>query len=90
MNKFFEQISSCFKNYHERKRKNAELVREREIERLFNVVERNGSLYLVCDGNAVAKISDDKTANEIVESIQASRRAHKEYHQIKEEENDAK
>lgn len=90
MNKFFEQISSYFKNYHERKRKYIELVREQEIERLFNVVERNGSLYLVCDGNAVAKISDDKTAREIVESIQASRRAHKEYRQIKEENDDTK
>ena len=83
MNKFFEKISSYFKNYHEHKRKSAELVREKEIERLFNVVERNGSLYLVCDGNAVAKIEDDKTAREIVESIKASRQAHKEYKQMK-------
>lgn len=90
MNKFFEQISSYFKNCRERKRKYIELVREQEIERLLNIVERNGSLYLTCDGNAVAKVSDDKTVREIVESIQASRRAYKEYRQIKEEENDTK
>ena len=90
MNKFFEKISSYFKNYHEHKRKSAELVREKEIERLFNVVERNGSLYLVCDGNAVAKVADDKTAKEIVESINASRKAHKDYNSLKTKENDPK
>lgn len=83
MNKFFESISSYFKNYQERKRKNIELAREYEIERLFNVIERSGNLYLVCDGNAVAKVADDKTAKEIVESINASRKAHKDYNSLK-------
>lgn len=87
MNKFFESISSCFKNYQERKRKNIELAREYEIERLFNIVERGGNLYLVCNGNAVAKIDDDKTAKEIIESINASRKAHKDYNLLKTEEN---
>ena len=87
MNKFFESISSYFKNYQERKRKNIELAREYEMERLFNVVERSGNLYLVCNGTAVAKIDDDKTAKEIIESINASRKAHKDYNSLKTEEN---
>lgn len=90
MNKFFESISSYFKNYQERKRKNIELAREYEIERLFNVIERSGNLYLVCDGNAVAKVADDKTAKEIVESINASRKAHKDYNLLKTKGNDTK
>ena len=90
MNKFFESIRSYFKNYQERKRKNIELAREYEIERLFNVVERSGNLYIVCDGNAVAKIDDDKTAKEIVESINASRKANKDYNSLKTEEHVAK
>ncbi len=90
MNKFFESISSYFKNCQERKRKNIEIAREYEIKRLFNVVERSGNLYLVCDGNAIAKIADDKTAKEIVESINASRKAHKDYNSFKTEENDNK
>lgn len=87
MNKFFESISSYFKNLRERKRKNIDLAREYEMERLFNVVERSGNLYLVCDGNAVAKIADDKTAKEIVESINASRKAHKDYNSLKNRKN---
>lgn len=90
MNKFFESISSYFKNYQERKRKKIELAREYEIERLFNVIERSGNLYLVCDGNAVAKVADDKTAKEIVESINASRKAHKDYNSLKTKGNDTK
>lgn len=87
MNKFFESIQSYFKNYQERKRKNIELAREYEIERLFNVVERSGNLYIICDGNAVAKIDDDKTAKEIVEIINTSRKANKDYNSLKSEEN---
>lgn len=87
MNKFFESISSYFKNLRERKRKNIDLAREYEMERLFNVVERSGNLYLICDGNAVAKIADDKTAKEIVESINASRKAHKDYNSLKNRKN---
>ena len=87
MNKFFESISSYFKNCQERKRKNIELAREYEIEQLFNVVERSGNLYLVCDGNAVAKSAENMTAKEIVESINASRKAHKDYNLLKTEEN---
>ena len=83
MNKFFETISSYFKNFQEHKRKNIELEREYEMECLFNVVEHNGNLYFVCDGNAVAKVDDDKTAKEIVESINASRQANKDYNSIK-------
>lgn len=90
MNKFFESIRYYFKNYQERKRKNIELAREYEIERLFNVVERSGNLYIVCDGNAVAKIDDNKTAKEIVESINNSRNANKDYNSIKTEEHVAK
>lgn len=90
MNKFFESISSYFKNCQERKRKNIYLAKEHEMERLFNVVERSGNLYLVCDGNAVAKVADDKTAKEIVESINASRKAHKDYNSLKTKENDPK
>lgn len=86
MNKFFRQISSYFKNCRERKRKYIELAQEQEIELLFNVVEHNGNLYLTCGGNAVAKIEDNKTAKEIVESIKASRHAHKEYKQTKDHE----
>ena len=90
MNKFFESIGSYFKNYQERRRKNIELAREYKIERLFNVVERSGNLYLVCGGNAVAKIAGDKTAKEIVEIINASRKAHKDYNSLKTEEHDTK
>ena len=90
MNKFFESISSYFKNYQERKRKNVELAREYEMERLFNVVERGGNLYIVCDGNAIVKIADDRTAKEIVNAINASRKDYKDYNLIKKEGNDPK
>lgn len=90
MNKFFESISSYFKNYQERKRKNVELAKECEMERLFNVVERSGNLYMVCDGKAIIKIADDRTAKEIVKAINASRQDYKDYNLIKKEGNDTK
>lgn len=49
---------------------------------MFNVKESNGALYVICEGSAVKKIEDGKTATEIVEMIQEARLAHLSYNNI--------
>jgi hypothetical protein len=82
MKAFFTKISSWFENYQERKKKERQEQERQMTKRMFNVKESNGALYVICEGSAVKKIEDGKTATEIVEMIQEARLAHLSYNNI--------
>lgn len=90
MNRFFKTIKSLWSGYWEARRRKEELAQNEIINHMFNVVERNGNLYIVCNSNAVEKIEDGVTAKEIVQKVKTSRQSNKDYKQVKSSENDTK
>lgn len=76
-------LVTSIKNWRNRRRQNALSNKLREIEKTFQVEERNGILYLMCDGVPYKALSQMLTAGEITELLSDARASMRNYFDIR-------
>lgn len=79
MNNLTKKIRNSIGGVVAKMQENRKEANSRSNDRLFNVVERNHSLYIVCGGVAVAKCDGDESAASICGAIQVMRNAQREF-----------
>lgn len=79
MNKFFKKLADFRERCAERRRRREEEAQTAELERLFDVREKCGRLYIIVGNVAVSKVEDGVTAKEITEAIATMCGAYRDY-----------
>lgn len=66
-------ILKLYSNYKSKKEQQQKERSKKELSQVFKVSERNGSIYLMCSGNAVYKANDTDTVNDLLKKLEEMR-----------------
>lgn len=70
---FFARINNAFRAWRDRRQAAQAEVRARELKWRFEIKERDGRLFLTCDGVAFQEIDPSQTAATVCELLRAAR-----------------
>lgn len=70
---FFARIKAAFRAWRDRRQAAQAEARARELKWRFEIKERDGRLFLTCDGVAFQEIDPSQTAATVCELLRAAR-----------------
>lgn len=70
---FFARINNAFNAWRKRRQANQAKARARELKALFDIEERDGRIFLTCDGIAFQEIDPSEQAGTVCELLNAAR-----------------
>lgn len=79
----FGRIKAAFAAWCNKRQAGKAADREKEIKDRFDVIERDGRLFIACDGVAFQEITPETSTGEVVAWIQQARQAAVKFHSLK-------